>query len=77
MAKAQHIKGTSHFIKNAWRQSGRGLSLKEFALSLASPESYAWFDNKKANPKAPLKKIGKTRKRVKSGGKVQQAAKKA
>ena len=73
MAKAQHSKGTSHFIKNAWRQSGRGLSLKAFARSLASPEAYAWFENKKANPKAPLKKIGKTRKRVKSGGQVKQA----
>ena len=77
MAKASHSKGTSHFIKNEWGRTGRGLSLKVFARSLASPEAYAWFENKKANPKAPLKKIGKTRKRVKSGGpNKQQPAKK-
>lgn len=68
MAKASHSKGTSHLIKNEWRRTGRGLSLKAFARSLASPEAFAWFENKKANPKSALKKIGRTRKRVKSGG---------
>ena len=54
-------------LKSAWKKKGKFPSLKQFAKE--NPElGTAWRANKLANGKSPLKKIGRTRKRVKSGG---------
>lgn len=63
MAKRAHTKSTAKYLKTLWRAHKRAnglLSLKQFVRELAMPEASAWFANKSANTKAPLKKIGRT-----------------
>lgn len=69
MAKGtKHVLSTRSALITAWKRSGAGLSLKTFARE--HPElGHPWFMNKKANEKAPLKKIGSTRKKKGGNGK--------
>jgi len=65
-------------IKSAWKKSGKRVSLKQFARQILATEpsspfhepSRRWLMNKRANPKAPLKGIGRTHK-PKAGQKKQ------
>lgn len=74
MAKRAHTKSTAKYLKTLWHAHKRAnglLSLKQFVRELAVADTLmgrhdaaehaaAWFANKSANTKAPLKKIGRT-----------------
>lgn len=62
MAKGKHVSSTRSALLTAWRKSGKQLSLKRFAFD-DRDAGRIWLQNKRVNPKAPLKGIGSTRKK--------------